>query len=230
MAITARDIDQGGLHGYLAQPADARAGVLLLPAIFGVDAFTRAYATTLAENGLAAAAWDPYSGLPPVADAEEGRKRAHALTDGVVVALLTRWVDHMLDDLHLDAVGVLGFCLGGRYALVHAAQDKRIKACAAAYPTIQHPPLPNQTQDALALAARIACPVQLLQPGHDHVTSPRIYAELRRILYERAAPTTVQYHPAAEHGFMHRPEPEANRTAAALASPQVIAFLKACLA
>jgi hypothetical protein len=40
----------------------------------------------------------------------------------------------------------------------------------------------------------------------------------------------VQLHPEAEHGFMHREKPEENRVAAAIASPQVVAFLGACLA
>ena len=34
----------------------------------------------------------------------------------------------------------------------------------------------NQEMDALALAADIACPVHVVQPGHDHVASPETYA------------------------------------------------------
>jgi dienelactone hydrolase len=89
--------------------------------------------------------------------------------------------------------------------------------------------LSNQEQDALALASDIRCPVHLIQPGHDHVTSEETYLRLKEALHKRSAATTVQFHPDAEHGFMHRKEPEANRTATALAVPQAIAFLKACL-
>jgi carboxymethylenebutenolidase len=229
MAIRTQDINGPGLHGYLAQPDGARGGVLLLPTIFAVDAFARAYAQALAEAGLTAAVWDPYSGLPLMTDVEVCRARAYTLSDIAVAGMLTSWVDHMLGHLRLNAIGVLGFCLGGRYAILHAAQDKRIKVCAAAYPSIQHPRRPNQEQDALALAAAIDCPVHLVEPGHDHVSSKETYCKLKKVLNDRRAPTIVQYHPAAEHGFMHRKEPQANRTAAALASPQVIAFLKACL-
>ena len=229
MAISTREINEAGRHGYLAQPENARGAVLLLPTMFGVNAFARGYADALAAAGLAAVAWDPYDGDPPGSEADACRTRARALKDGTVLAALSQWIDHMRGELRLDAVGVLGFCLGGRYAILRAAQDPRIAACAIAYPTIESPPLPNQEQDALALAARIECPVQLLQPGHDHVSSPETYAALRRALRDRTAPTLVQYHPEAEHGFMHRKEPEANRRATALASPQVIAFLKTCL-
>jgi dienelactone hydrolase len=111
-----------------------------------------------------------------------------------------------------------------------AARDKRIKACGAVYPSIENPNLPNQEEDALALAADITCPVHVIQPGHDHVAQPETYAALKTILHKRAAPTIWQYYPDAEHGFMHRNEPPANPAATAIASPQLIAFLQACLA
>jgi carboxymethylenebutenolidase len=135
----------------------------------------------------------------------------------------------MLNDLQLTSVGVIGFCLGGRYALMTAAQDTRIKACAAAYPSIDRPRLPSQELDAVALAADIRCPVSVVQPGHDHVASVETYAALKETLHKRAAPTIWQYYPDAEHGFMHRKEPAANPAATVIASPQVVAFLGACL-
>ena len=55
------------------------------------------------------------------------------------------------------------------------------------------------------------------------------YAALRENLHKRAAPTVWQYYPDAEHGFMHRKEPASNPAASVIASPQLVAFLKACL-
>ncbi len=83
--------------------------------------------------------------------------------------------------------------------------------------------------DALALAADVACPVQMLRPGNDHVSSPETYEVLTRALLSRRQPTSILTYPEAEHGFMHRPTPEANVAATKLASPQVVAFLSACL-
>jgi dienelactone hydrolase len=83
--------------------------------------------------------------------------------------------------------------------------------------------------DALALAANIACPVHMLRPGNDHVSSPETYEALTRALLSCRQPTTIQTYPEAEHGFMHRPALEANVAATKLASPQLIAFLGACL-
>jgi carboxymethylenebutenolidase len=164
-----------------------------------------------------------------LSDIEECRKQSRTLTDDAVAASLSQWLDFMLGELRLKSLGTVGFCLGGRYGLLLAAQDRRIKACAAVYPTIEQPMLSNQERDAVAAAAAIQCPVQLVQPGHDHVTSVDTYRRLTDALLRRSAPTSVQYHPDAEHGFMHRKEPPANRIATALATPQVIAFLNASL-
>ncbi len=230
MSPRSQDIKQSGLFGFLAQPDEVTtAGVVILPTIFGVNAFVRGYAETLARAGLAAAVWDQYEGLPLTTDYDESKKRARTITDAVMHGKVKAWIDYMLGDLRLTSVGVLGFCLGGRFAPLVAASDKRMKACAAAYPSIENPQLPNQEQDPIALAAGITCPVHVIQPGHDHVATPQTYAALKETLLKRAAPTIWQYYPDAEHGFMHRKEPAANQAATAIASPQLVAFLKACL-
>jgi carboxymethylenebutenolidase len=216
--------------GYLAQPeSSARAGVLILPTIFGINEFARGYADMLASNGIVGAVWDINSGLPLTTDYKECIARARTLTDAGVAAMLDKWTAFMLGELKLAAVGTAGFCIGGRYSLLLCAKDKRVRACAIAYPSIESPRLANQELDSVALSAEIECPVHMLHPGKDHVSSPETYAELKEALHRRDAPTIVQYYPVAEHGFMHRPQPEVNQKANALAAPQLLAFLKASL-
>jgi carboxymethylenebutenolidase len=230
MAIKTQTINGPDRYGYLAEPiGGARAGVVLLPTIFAINAFAKSYADTLANAGLACAVWDIYSGQPLPADYDESIKRARALTDEAVVASIGEWIDHMLGEMRLASVGVLGFCIGGRFAIMQSATDKRIKACAMAYPSIENPRLANQAMDSLAMAADIACPVLNIQPGKDHVSQPDTYEILNAALFKRTAPTTLQYYPVAEHGFMHRPQPAENPAATVLASPQLLGFLTACL-
>jgi carboxymethylenebutenolidase len=228
MSIKTQDIAGDGLYGYLARPEKAAKGsVLIMPTIFGVNPFVRGYADTLARAGLTAAVCDFYSGQLLPASYEEALARARKLDDDIADDIEGRWLDHLQGQS--SALGVLGFCLGGRFVLLRAAQDGRIKACAAAYPSIDNPMKPNQSRDALKLAATIRCPVHICQPGIDHVASPETYRTLRDALLSRAAPTVIQYYPEAEHGFMHRNEPAANPAATIIASPQVVAFLVACL-
>jgi carboxymethylenebutenolidase len=210
--------------------APSKAGVVLLPTIFGVNAFARSYAETLARGGITCAVWDHYDGTPITADYEECKKRASVLTDAKMHACVKAWIEHLMGELKLSTVGVIGFCMGGRYALTAAAREPRIKACAAAYPSIDVPRKANQDDDALADAAKIACPVLIAEPGHDHVATPATYAALKEILTKRSAPTIWHYYPDAEHGFMHRPQPPANPAATKIVSPQLVGFLRGCLA
>jgi carboxymethylenebutenolidase len=231
MAVKSRNLSGPELYGYVSEPeAKARAGVLLLPTIFGVNEFARRYADILAGAGLATAVWDINSGLPLTTDYDECIRRARTLTDAKVVGMVTRWLDTMTGDMGLTSVAVLGFCIGGRFALLQAARDNRLRGCAMAYPSIENRKLPNQEMDALSLAGNIDCPALCLQPGNDHVTESGIYKRLTQELNQRTASTVMHRYPRAEHGFMHRPTPPANVEATAHASPQVMAFLQACLA
>ena len=82
MSPKSQDVKQSGLFGFLAQPdAPTKSGVVILPTIFGVNAFVRGYAETLARAGLAAAVWDHYEGLPLTTDYEESKARARKLSD-----------------------------------------------------------------------------------------------------------------------------------------------------
>lgn len=230
MSIECRMHSGPELFGYVATPkAGARGGVLVLPTIFGVNEFARSYAEALANAGLAAAVWDINSGLPLSTDYQECIRRARTLTDEGVLSMIGGWRGVLKEHCGAGAVGVIGFCIGGRFALLHASQDRSIAACAIAYPSIENPRLPNQAMDALALAANVACPVHMVRPGNDHVTSPETYEALTRALVSRRESTTIQTYPEAVHGFMHRPTPEANVAATKLASPQLIAFLRTCL-
>src|SRR2546430_14614237 len=146
-----QDIKQSGLFGFLAQPdATTKSGVAILPTIFGVNAFVRACAETLARAGLAAAVGDPYDGLPLITDYEESKKRARSLSDGGMRTNVKKWIDYMESDLALTSIGVLGFCLGGRYALIAAAQGNRINGWGAAYPPAEKPPPPHQQRHSVA--------------------------------------------------------------------------------
>ena len=100
------------------------------------------------------------------------------------------------------------------------------------YPSIRVPNPPNQTLDAVALAAEIPCPVHLIHAGADQVFEPAVFALVRDVLEQRTVATMVQVHPGAVHSFM-RPDLQsvpANASGTRLSWPPVVAFLDACLA
>ena len=229
--IHTEEIDSGRICGHIAHAERPRAGVLILPTITAVDAPMRERARLLADAGFTAMVWNPYPGEAPPTDMPGAQARAAKLNDGAIDAMVD-CVSHMLEKLKLPAVAVLGFCLGGRYAVLLAARDKRLFACVPYYPSIRVPISPNQTLDAVALAAEIDCPVHLVHGTGDQVFKHDVFLQVRDVLERRTAPTVAQVHPGAVHSFM-RPDLQsvpANASATRLSWPPVVAFLETCLA
>jgi carboxymethylenebutenolidase len=228
--IRTEDIAMDRVNGHLAHADRPRGGVLILPTVTGVDAPMRERARILAEAGFTSLVWNPYPGEVSPADLASGRLLAEKLNDGAVETM-SDCVSYLLNTLRLPAVAVLGFCLGGRYAVLLAAKDPRLVACVPYYPSIRVPMSSNQTLDALALAADIRCPVHLVHGTADQVFLHSVFQQLRDMLEKRKSPTVVQVHPGAVHSFM-RPDlhsVEANAAAARLSWPPVMAFLQICL-
>jgi carboxymethylenebutenolidase len=229
MTIRTETITRGQRVGYLARPVEARAGVLLLPSVHGIDQYSKAYAQALAEAGLATVIWEPFVGSPPAETREQRAARLAPLTDATSLHEMTWWLDFMTAELALTKIGTAGFCLGGRYGLLLSARDSRIAACVSYYPTIETPPLRGQSEDVVALAASIPSPVHMIRAGKDHLTSDDVFLRMQSNLQSRSAPTIVQHYPGGDHGFMQRTG-AINEAAIHLSTPQTIAFLKAALA
>ena len=177
MAVNRDRIEYEGIHAYRAQPETLGAGgVLLLPTIFGLN-YVCDYADWLAESGFATLVWDPYPGEAPITDIHIAAKRASKLQDDALDAF-SRLADYMLGPMRLAKIGTLGFCMGGRFNLLFTSHDRRLSACVPIYPSLPEDGRPNQSLDAVALAANIARPVQLVYPGRDHVTSYDTFVRL----------------------------------------------------
>jgi carboxymethylenebutenolidase len=223
-------VSVGRVVGHVAHAANPRGGVLILPTVTGVDGPMRERATVLAEQGFTSMVWDPYPGEEPPANLPAAFPRAAKLTDNLVVSM-SNCVTHMLGPMKLPAVAVLGFCLGGRYALLLAAADKRLKGCVAYYPSVRIQNKANETLDAVALAAEIPCPVHMVWGTADDVIVHEVFLKVRAALEQRPLATVVQVHHGAVHSFM-RPDLQsvpANAAATRLSWPQAGAFLETCL-
>src|SRR5215208_6441538 len=111
------DLYVGNLHAVLCRPADgARAGLLLLPMVYGIEGKVLEYADWLADAGFAAVVWNPYSGREvPKGSPEDLAPLARSLRDTSARAEQERWLEHMRGELGLGQVGVIGWCMGGRY-------------------------------------------------------------------------------------------------------------------
>ena len=100
------------------------------------------------------------------------------------------------------------------------------------YPSIRVPHKPNESEDAVALAPQIACPVHLVHGSADKVFLQPVFETLRGILEQRGVATMVQVHPGAVHSFMREDlhSDPANAAASRLSWPPVMGFLDTCFA
>ncbi len=218
------------LRAYVARPAGGSAGgMLLLPMITGIDAQVREYAEDIARAGVTALVWDPWHG--PSADDTPYERLAEMmghLDDESALAEMGSLLDYAFDELGVSKIGVIGWCLGGRLALLLAARDERPAAVVAYHPSIWDSAPPNHPLDAVEHASAITAPVMVLHAGADTVMSTDTFRNLQLALQQRrTGATIVHVYPGAEHGFSARSRhgKQVNADAYAVSWPQVLRFV-----
>jgi len=220
-------LEIAGVPHYLARSATkTTTGVLLLPHVYGVDAFCQEFAETLAARGLTTLVWNPYPELEMGADF--GENRPPRRKDEPTMATLAGCVDVMQGQLGLESIAAIGFCMGARFVLLFGAREARLKAGVACYASVPAQRSPGQDLEPVAEAARIECPLMLIYPGQDRVTPRPVFERLQTALESRTVETTILHYPKAEHGFMHAPSPD-NDAATKTALPQIYGFFDAHL-
>ncbi|NIJ13832.1 carboxymethylenebutenolidase [Saccharomonospora amisosensis] len=229
--IETSTIKVGDLGAYLARPSGgSKSGMLLLPMITGIGGQVREYAEDIARAGLTALTWDPWHG-PSIDDTPRDRlaELMRQLDDEACLEEMRRLLDHLLGELGVERAGVIGWCLGGRFALILGGRDERLANVVAYHPTVPGTPAPNHTVDAVEHTARIKAPVLMLYPGADTLVPRESFARLQDALYSRdSGPSLVHVYPHAEHGFSDRGRhgSEVNATAYAISWPQALEFMK----
>jgi len=210
-----------GTTAELARPAgDPTRGVVLHPDIGGLrPLFDDLCARLAADHGWAVCAPEPFPGRESMT-LEERMGSVGGLDDATQIG-------HLLaaaDALETDRVAVLGFCMGGMYAL-KAAGTGRFDAAAAFYGMIRVPedwrgPGHGEPLDAVRRATEEGVPVLAIVGTADVWTPAADVDEL-----ELAGAEVVRYE-GAEHGFVHDPSRPAHRADdAADAWRRVVEFL-----
>lgn len=222
-------------RGLLAIPDGPPLGAcLLVPMLNGLGPQARTFAASVVDAGFAALTWDPYPGLavPEDSPLDAFRPLEKNLRDDTSLDQQRSLLDHLEGSLPGVPLLTMGWCMGGRHALLLAAQERRLAGCVAYHPTLRHPPPPHLQTDAIAVAPKIACPVMAIYPGQDHLTTRESWQRLRDALEARSALTSTIVLPQAHHGFMdpNRHGVQANAHAARFSWPQAVAFMKACVA
>jgi carboxymethylenebutenolidase len=184
--------------GYLALPSSAPApGILVLQEWWGLNPQIKGVADRLAAEGFVALAPDLYHG--ELAGHDEMDKAGHlmsSLDQARAARDMGGAVDHLLahDAVSGDAVGAIGFCMGGMMTLLVAAQQgSKIAAAAPFYGA----PLGDGGPDWSNLTAVVR--------GHfaenDDFFGPEPVKALEAMLQSMGKDVAFEIHPGTGHAF-----------------------------
>jgi carboxymethylenebutenolidase len=213
------------VSSYLARPEGKGPfpAVIVIQEWWGLNDWVKQQADKLAKEGYVALAPDLYRGK--VTDKQE---EAHQLMSGLsqdrALADLKAAYAHLtsMKDVKSDRVGVIGWCMGGRYALLLATEEPRLKASVPYYGA---PPA-----DAAAIA-RIKAPVLGNYGGDDQGPSPAQVREFEAAMKKAGKSVDVKIYEGAPHAFANENNPWGGyrKEAAADAWQRTLAFLAAHL-
>jgi carboxymethylenebutenolidase len=198
--------------GYAVRPAggDLRPGVLVIHEAFGLNQHIREACDRIARAGFAVVAPDLYQGRPDRLATYEERDKAIAmlksLQDAEVLATCDRAADHLRSAVGArpGPVGVVGFRIGGRYALLWPGERPGAAGAVVSYygPGIAGGTLSTGwTINALESACAIEAPVLLFFVGADQTVSGDEVTRIEARLRSAGRHVTVVRYPGLRPGF-----------------------------
>jgi len=189
----------GEAHGYLALPdSGSGPGVIVIQEWWGLTQHVVDVADRLAADGFVALAPDLYGGTT-THDAEEAGRLMQELPVEQAARDLHGAVDYLLahDAVTGDRVGAVGFCMGGGFVLVLAAQAGAKIGAAVPYYAVFN------TADDPDLSG-ITAPVLGHFGGDDDFAGPERARQIEQAIVDQAG-VDVQFniHPGAGHAFFN---------------------------
>ena len=191
-------VDGGAIDGYLATPQAAISGappwpgVVIVHDAIGMSDDIRTIADRFATGGYLALVPDLYTrgGFLRCVRSVMGQLRAGS---GPAFENIEASRTLLADRAESTGkIGVVGFCMGGGFALATAARG--FEASAPYYGRLP------QDEDALSGA----CPIVASYGAKDHGELRGAAARLEKLLTERDIPHDVKEYPEATHGFANR--------------------------
>jgi carboxymethylenebutenolidase len=192
-----------------------KAGVVIHPDIFGNRPLFDDIARRLATHGLAVACVEPFARVPEAerSGATDPLTRfawVADLDDETQLGDLAAAADLLVVEDDVSRVGVLGFCMGGFYALKAAATD-RFDAAVAFYGMITVPDAWQGPGQGSPLATAVEACSTLAVFGSVDQWTPTADIDALRAAWAGRNDCEIVVVEGADHGFVHDPDRPAHR-------------------
>lgn len=221
--------DGGKFQAYFSSGGEGSAspGLIVLPEVFNTNDHIRAVADGYAADGFTVLAPDVYWRQEPgcyLPYTDEGRAKAQALRAQLDTDQFCTDLADMARALAARPecngnVGVMGFCLGGKFAYL-AATRTDVKAAVSYYGV--------QIDEFLDEAARLSCPL-LMHFASDDPHVPTHAVDAIRVKLDAHPAVDIHQYAGTEHGFNRFGYPSHNAAAADTARGRTLAHLRAAL-
>jgi len=185
--------------------------IVILHGDFGPTEWIKKQAQRLAARGYLTLAIDLYRGEMPK-DVEEAHILERALPEERVSRDLKSAVDHLAASplVRKDRVGILGWDMGGGYALDGAIHDPRLRASVICY---------GRLRTDAKLLAKMSSSVLGIFAGADEGISADTIKQFQKAMTKAGKRVTINVIPGVGSGFMDPASPYLSRTT----PPDVIA-------
>lgn len=208
------------IDGYLARPkAKGRHRAVL---VIAGNRITEEYipntCAALAVAGYVALAPNIFHTVPSTARTpDEMSKALEGRTENDYLQDIRAGADYLRAQSFVKSggMGIIGFCSGGRRAMLYAARFDDIKA------VIPFHPAKTQKEEVSPLKA----PVQIHQGTSDRHIPVADIQELEKVFRAQGTPVEVYFYEQADHGFLAYTRPYYKTDAALLAWKRTIEFL-----
>jgi carboxymethylenebutenolidase len=217
---------------------DGLPAVVIIHDVWGLSDHFRDLARRFADEGFAALALNLYRAKSEVQISDPGAWMRE-LSDPEMLEGVADGVSQLaaMPGVNVNRISVVGFCMGGMYALMAAAEVPGLAASVPFYGLLSHDhgllhseqgldPV-AKPQSPLACAQKVRCPLLAFFGGSDPYVPSVDVESLRGIVTGLATPAELVVYPDAGHAFMNDTRPEMYDADAAVdAWQRMLTFLR----
>lgn len=197
------------LPGYYVTPAGSGKfpAVIVLMEAFGLNKWCESVCDRLAKAGFAALAPDFYRGATyAYTDVNGAIAKLKSLKDDAIMADVGKSLNFLAGkpEINPAGIGVLGFCMGGRYAfLTNATFPNKIKAAVSFYGGGIDAPADNALgqKSLLNRVGSMQAPIMLIYGSEDQLIAAEEHGRIAAALSKAKKRYIVNLFPKAGHGF-----------------------------